>query len=199
MRVDLSDNTIREGAVRRTLRACLITAATVLLVTALPSVGAQAQEGLSVTVTPSTDLVDGQTVTVSGRGFVDLRSVVVLQCAGTIGEQPDVDTAVFGCDFTTDINAVTEAGRFSTTFVVSRTLTLLEDGTVDCGTAAEPCRILVGSGPDTFATAPISFGPPTPQSKADCRHGGWRSLADTQGELFRHQGTCVRDVVARRP
>ena len=183
---------------RRTLRACLTTAATVMLVTALPSVGAQAQEGLSIAVTPSTDLVDGQTVTVSGRGFGDLPSVVVVQCAGTIGERPDVDTAVFGCDFTTDIHPVAEAGRFSTTFVVSRTLTLLEGGTVDCGTATEPCRILVGSGPDTFATAPISFGLPTPGSRADCMRGAWRSLADAQGEAFRNQGTCVSYVVARR-
>ncbi len=95
---------------RRTLRACLTAAATVLLVTAMPSVGAQAQEGPSVTVTPSTGLGDGQTVAVSGSEFGGLRLVVVVQCAGTIGEHPDVDTAVLGCDFTTDIQAVTEAG-----------------------------------------------------------------------------------------
>jgi Neocarzinostatin family len=159
---------------------------------------AQAQEGPTITVTPSTGLAEGQTVTVSGSGFGDLRVVAVVQCAGTVGEHPDVGTAVFGCDFTTDIQGVAEFGGFSTTFVVSRQLTLLEGQTVDCRTASEPCRILVGSGPDTFATAPISFGPPTPPSRADCKKGGWRNLADHQGRPFRNQGQCVRYVVAAR-
>ena len=164
----------------------------------MPSGSAQAQDGPSVSVTPSTGLADGQTVTVRGSGFGGLRSVVVLQCAGTIGEHPDVDTAVFGCDFTTDIQAVTEFGGVSTAFVVSRELTLLEDRTVDCATASEPCRILVGSGPDTFATAPIGFGPPTPTAKADCSNGGWRDLANDQGQPFRNRGRCVSYVVAHR-
>jgi hypothetical protein len=33
--------------------------------------------------------------------------------------------------------------------------------------------------------------PPTPTSPDDCRHGGWRDLADENGDPFRNQGDCI--------
>jgi hypothetical protein len=37
-----------------------------------------------------------------------------------------------------------------------------------------------------------------PQTKADCKNGGWRNLANDQGQPFRNQGQCVSDVTAHR-
>ena len=42
-------------------------------------------------------------------------------------------------------------------------------------------------------TIPITL--PTPQSKADCKKGGWRHLVDAAGMPFRNQGQCVRTTV----
>jgi hypothetical protein len=38
----------------------------------------------------------------------------------------------------------------------------------------------------------------TLRNKAQCKNGGWRNLADGQGQSFRNQGQCVSYVVARR-
>jgi hypothetical protein len=37
----------------------------------------------------------------------------------------------------------------------------------------------------------------TPTSKQACKKGGWRSLANDQGQPFRNQGQCVADVARR--
>jgi len=37
--------------------------------------------------------------------------------------------------------------------------------------------------------------PPTPQSKDDCKNGGWQHLADASGDPFPNQGQCVRTTV----
>jgi hypothetical protein len=39
---------------------------------------------------------------------------------------------------------------------------------------------------------------PTPATKADCKRGGWRQLANDQGQPFRNQGACVRFVTTHR-
>jgi hypothetical protein len=39
---------------------------------------------------------------------------------------------------------------------------------------------------------------PVPGAKRDCFAGGWRDLANDQGQPFRNQGQCVRYVVAHR-
>jgi len=36
---------------------------------------------------------------------------------------------------------------------------------------------------------------PSPNSKADCKKGGWRHLVDAAGMPFRNQGQCVRTTV----
>jgi hypothetical protein len=78
---------------------------------------------------------------------------------------------------------------------------------LNCGAAPNDCIVFAGSvrlnvrtGPVLlrYTTAFISFGSPTPQSKAECKSGGWRNLANDQGQGFRNQGQCVSYVVARR-
>jgi hypothetical protein len=54
---------------------------------------------------------------------------------------------------------------------------------------------VTGSLPDVeviAATAPITF---RPETKADCRSGGWRNVTDDAGRPFPSQGACVRFVV----
>ena len=43
------------------------------------------------------------------------------------------------------------------------------------------------------ATIPITV--PNPQSKADCKKGGWQHLVDAGGNPFSNQGQCVRTTV----
>ena len=41
----------------------------------------------------------------------------------------------------------------------------------------------------------IEVASPTPQSKAECKRGGWQNLGDDVGTPFRNQGECIRYVV----
>lgn len=43
----------------------------------------------------------------------------------------------------------------------------------------------------------LTLPDPMPQSKDDCKQGGWRDLVDDQGEPFRNQGHCIAWVVSR--
>jgi hypothetical protein len=38
---------------------------------------------------------------------------------------------------------------------------------------------------------------PLPQSKEQCKHGGWRSLVNEQDQPFENQGSCIA-LVKRR-
>lgn len=40
----------------------------------------------------------------------------------------------------------------------------------------------------------VTFGLPTPSSKGDCMHGGFRAHADANGEAFKNQGRCIAYV-----
>ena len=56
--------------------------------------------------------------------------------------------------------------------------------------------------PDATAilgSIPIEQPTPTqPQSKDDCKNGGWQNFSDSSGEPFRNQGQCVRTTVGAR-
>lgn len=41
-----------------------------------------------------------------------------------------------------------------------------------------------------------SDSPRVPQTRDDCKHGGWRQLADASGEAFVNQGRCVSSVAS---
>jgi hypothetical protein len=134
----------------------------------------------TVTVTPSTGLSDGQTVTVSGTGFDETPIIydwAVSQCSAAILAAPtDLNTAINECNqqepfLFTHADA---AGNVSSTLVVHKTITVgVANGakTVTCGQAPNDCAVLVaqltGGGILVGAAAPISFGTPTP-TLGDC-------------------------------
>jgi hypothetical protein len=91
--------------------------------------------GRSITVTPDTDLVDGQAVTVEGTGFTDVSFVGIVQCARGLGiDGCDISTAAPSFDFV--------AGAFSEQYFVEALLDT-EAGPIDCRTYQDGCRIMV--------------------------------------------------------
>ena len=189
-------------AKKRALR--LVGAVLGFLIAALPAAPAGAQEAVSITVTPSAGLTDGQIVTVEGTGFspnaTAFGSLTVGLCPADI--LGDVSQAVFRCGATTAFPVpVDDAGRFEAQLRVFREQpTNTGDATLRCTDAPNACVVIAlevtGSPPDfglLVATAPISF---RPQTMADCKQGGWANFADGQGRSFPNQGRCIQSVVA---
>jgi hypothetical protein len=111
----------------------------------------------SITVTPDTDLVDFQTVTVSGSGFsADFDLGVVMCTAGA----PSLDD----CDLDTLDFAFTDAtGSFTLDYTVERLIETPAAGSVDCATVAGGCIVGVGDINLTeVAFAPVTFDPTVP-------------------------------------
>jgi hypothetical protein len=130
----------------------------------------------TVSVTPSTGLRDGQSVTVSGTGFVE-RVVggggwTVALCATSAVATPLVlQEVVNHCDLNPPYTSVVPDpdGTFSTQLTLRKTLTT-SSGQVVCGQAPHDCSVLVGGVTEhgfQGATAPISFGTPVPTLR-DC-------------------------------
>lgn len=128
-------------------------------VAAMLAVSVPASAGASaagVTVTPSTGLSDGASVTVDVTGFGAAEAVSVTECAG----DPAAGTLV--CDvagikqFTTDA-----AGAGSTTFTVKKTFQGLDQSgaavDVNCATIAGGCFIGASNEAQDRDTAGISF------------------------------------------
>jgi hypothetical protein len=158
---------------------------------------ASAEPTTSIDVTYGSPNPGGVPVVVAGTGFVPGAFLRLLQCGPALGLEPDLSTAVNECDLTPFVTPTVDAqGNVPPTpFVVSPTV-LGNDCTV------VQCYLLLGqlAGPDGFlsAVAPIRFGPPTPATKGECKDGGWRSLANDEGQPFRNQGQCVSHVTRRR-
>ncbi len=113
-----------------------------------------------LTVTPSTDLVDGQTVTITGKGFRAHEAYALSECAAGSTDGSEC-VAADGIGAVALVVAKGRAGRFSTSFQVARVLTLF-DGTVDCAVA--PGCVLGAideSSPyaSVDAAAPLGFNP----------------------------------------
>ncbi|HLM63065.1 MAG TPA: neocarzinostatin apoprotein domain-containing protein [Acidimicrobiales bacterium] len=164
---------------------------------------AGAQEAASITVVPSVGLSDGQTVTVEGTGFAPntstFGSLTVGLCPADV--LTDVALAPYRCGAALAFPvAVDDSGAFVAQLQVFRSQpTFLGEGTLTCADAPSDCVVLAlevtGSLPDVeliAATAPITF---RPETKADCRRGGWRNFTDDLGRPFPDQGACVRFVV----
>jgi hypothetical protein len=143
----------------------------------------------TVTVEPSSGLADGQTVTVHGTGFLANTETGVGQCpAGTTGGDCVV-LALFNAD---------GQGAFTTTIQVQQHLAV-NGGTIDCASSASACVVAAAAATDiggTLTVAPIRFGFPSPRSTSECKHGGWRQLADRKGRPFTNQGGCVSWVAS---
>jgi hypothetical protein len=178
----------------------------VLLVTAvvLPS-SAAASAAPTLEVTPNTGLRDGQLVSVRGTGYSGTFAVGALECPPQFAGRTEFTIAevLAGCGFLVISGSLDPdasgavAGSVAVQEVFSPSTSTAPS--YDC-TVRNDCVLLVaglaGSGL-RGASVPIRFGPATPATKADCRHGGWRTVADGSGQPFRNQGQCVRFVVAR--
>ena len=108
----------------------------------------------SMTVTPSTNLDDGQLVHISITGFPANTQIAVVECGpGAAGED--------GCDLQTLHYLSTDAsGNAATRFVVTAELSTF-NGAVNCRNAA--CTLGAGTfDASTTAGAPIAFNPTTP-------------------------------------
>jgi hypothetical protein len=191
---------------------CSVAAVIVTLATGVPA--AHAQTMPDVAVTPSTGLVDGQSVSVTASGFIafviptgDTFVPTAFECAPEFPPSATVDLqTAFDVvepllnEFCHDFGEfpVTESTVTSLTISVARSFVTRSGGSVTCGSAPGDCLIVAaGASPGSVvgvASAPITFGPLTPQTRRDCTKGGWRAFADAHGERFKNQGTCVAFV-----
>ncbi|GAA4235821.1 hypothetical protein GCM10022254_43950 [Actinomadura meridiana] len=146
------------STIRRTLGIAAIAAGALLATTP----AAMADAAPQLTVTPSTNLTDGQQVAVNATGFTPGDSVTAVQCS--TGEWPNVkcDLADAPTPVTADANgaaALTLTVRSS--FEGADPTTGDPAGTVDC-TVAPGCDVRGGSQTDpsgVFAPpVPITFG-----------------------------------------
>jgi hypothetical protein len=105
-----------------------------------------------VGVLPSTDLTDGQSVTIAGSGFRPNQVIDLNQCAVV-----PVFTGPSGCEWgTRALTATDGAGTFSTTFTVSRQAAGVDCTTRTCYLVASEAVDFVG----TYVASPIGFAPP---------------------------------------
>ena len=186
----------------RRLRTGLAAAGLMLPAVLVPPQGAAAQEAPSIMVTPNTGLVDGQTVTVLGSGFESVSfSIGIFLCSSAVGSVSDPDNiadVIAHCDFDTltDSGSITE-GAFTTMLTVREVITTMTGETFDC-TEAPGCVVHAANPSGPRASAPITFGPDVPTTTADCKNGGWRDLANDDGQPFRNQGGCVAWVASQK-
>lgn len=117
---------------------------------------APASAAAGIVVTPSTDLLDGQSVQVSGTGYTPNTFIGVAMC------EPGA-TSTSGCDLSPLVTLTTDAtGSFTTTTTVRRIISTSNANT-DCASAPGACVMAAGT-PDLSqsATAPLSFDPNGP-------------------------------------
>jgi hypothetical protein len=159
-------------------------------------------------VTPSTGLTDGQTVTVAGTDFTpSSASIVGSMCSAEVVERATTtsDRGGYlndGCGSDSFLTPVPDSGgNFTVPMTVFVSQPNFTGGNpLECS-APDSCFALFidySASGAPVAVAALAFGPPTPQSKAECKNGGWRNLANQQGQPFRNQGLCVSFVVAHR-
>jgi hypothetical protein len=137
--------------------------------------------GPSATVTPSTNLIDGQSVTIDGDGFTPGTQTLVVQCAAGGADAPHCDTTRIGlvevddsghATATTTVNRIINVQTVSAVPAASATPIGAEDGaedkegaTVDCASSPGACTLAVvilnGNGNEA-AIVPLSFDPNGP-------------------------------------
>jgi LPXTG-motif cell wall-anchored protein len=108
----------------------------------------------TLTITPDTDLVDGQTVNATGAGFTS-DFVQLLECPP--GDDGD------GCEFV-DFVGVDPDGGF-TRDVTLGAVVIGEPGSIDCRTSAEPCILVATTSQinsPRAARTPLHFRPDGP-------------------------------------
>ncbi|MBL8778878.1 MAG: hypothetical protein JNK12_23305 [Acidimicrobiales bacterium] len=137
-------------------RVIRVVVAALVIAAAFAPAGVQAQESApaearSITVTPSSDLDDGQTVTVDGTGWRPGAGVVAFQCV----------TGTQQCGGSFGRREVNGAGTFTLPLAVRAVFTAFDGTPVDC--RVEACEVLAGNeeNEDHTASVPIAFDPST--------------------------------------
>ena len=133
----------------------------VLALTGLAAPGFVSPAGAAVatiTVTPSTGLVSGETVTVAGTGFAPGAEIGVVQCRAPVTDTSDCDLA----QFTTGIAAAD--GSISIEFAVHLRIRVNFTDPVTCIDVPGECMLAAGTIANLTvgATFPISFDPAAP-------------------------------------
>jgi hypothetical protein len=113
----------------------------------------------TITVVPSTGLLDGEAVAISGRGFTPGEQVALVECRNG----PADDTGG-NCDVsaTLEYASVDAAGEVHTTFTVRRHLATHNFGDVDCATDPNGCMLGFGGTSDLQferGNVPLAFAP----------------------------------------
>jgi len=111
----------------------------------------------TLTVSPRTGLVDGQSVTVGGQGFAANAHASVIECVAST-------SSVTGCDTSTQVFFLTDAsGNFSLSFSVRHNI-VVNGNQIDCTVSTNAC--LLGAGTSVAgdsAAVRISFASVIPK------------------------------------
>ena len=137
-----------------------VIAAAAGLVLAGPAGGAGAASGAAATVSPSTNLADGQMVALHAGGLPAERTIQVEECAGTAQRPPPDNTSCDG--LTLDTQAMTDRegnydnapgdARGNTGFrVYTRPSPLLKAPTTIACDAGHPCVLYIGVDQNDFS------------------------------------------------
>lgn len=122
--------------------------------------GCEPPSDFSITVVPSTGLVDRQTVSLTGTGFAPNTFFGAAQCDPTVG--PEAGTAA--CDLSTARTTSTDGNGDVHLDLPVRRIIIVQGHEVDC--ALSPCTLgaatLSGTTPIEATSVPISFDPSVP-------------------------------------
>jgi LPXTG-motif cell wall-anchored protein len=111
----------------------------------------------TITVEPDADLVDGETVSVTGSGFPPDRGVSFYVCATGPSEE--------SCEFTPSFAFVDESGAFTASDVRVWATIRTETGEIDCRAVAEGCTLVASAGSPSSSRAgraALHFDPEAP-------------------------------------
>jgi Neocarzinostatin family len=131
----------------------MLALAGVLIAVAGTPLPALAVSGPSATVTPSSAVTDGQTVTISGSGFPADRTIQVEECAGTVDNPPPDNTFCDGVTLDSSTDTDDQGAYVNTAYTVyTRPSALLSSpATITCD-AAHPCVVYVGVDQNNFSS-----------------------------------------------
>jgi Carboxypeptidase regulatory-like domain len=151
--------------------AVLLLVCAPLALAAPPIAPSSAQTTPSVTLTPNTGLVGGETVTVDGSGFPSLSSIAM--CEGALTAEPTTSNCAGGAIIQADANGAFSVPFANTTVAVSGIARFIRPMTpfalLDCAQSVQ-CGILVQafSGQDhgPWVVTPLNFAPQPPATFA---------------------------------
>lgn len=144
--------------------------------------------GLPVTAEPTTQLVDGQVVTLTGTGFLPGEQVGLVEC---VRQEDDVNVGADGCDLTLLSYAIADdRGVVNATFAVRRLVSTPHNGFVDCGESPERCSIGMGAVQDYDRSGGvrISFDASVAPPEVPALEVTWPAGGATEGDPLTFHG-----------